>query len=86
MVVAILKNLMAYAAEAELGDLFINAKEGEVLRTSLEEMVHPQGPNPMQTDNSTASGIMNKTVKQRRSKAIDMRFYWIRDTCKKKTS
>ena len=55
----ILKHVMASAAEAELVGLFINAKEGEVLRTSLEEMVYPQGPTPMQTDNYTASGIIN---------------------------
>jgi hypothetical protein len=30
----------------------------------------------MKTDNSCAAGIANGTVKQRRSKAIDMRFYW----------
>ena len=45
-------------------------------------MVHPQGQTPMQTYNSTASGIINKTVKQRRSKAIDMRFNWVRGRCK----
>ena len=56
---AILKHVMASAAEAELGGLFINAKEGEVLRTSLEEMLHPQGPTPIQTDNSTALGIID---------------------------
>jgi predicted transposase YdaD len=30
-------------------------------------------------DNSTATGIANHSIKQKRSKAIDMRFYWIRD-------
>ena len=39
---------------------------------------------PMQTDNSTASVIINETVKQCRSKSIDMRFYWVRDRCKQK--
>ena len=34
VVAAILKHVMASAAEAELGILFINPKEGEVLRTS----------------------------------------------------
>ena len=86
MVAAILKHMMASAAEAELGGLFINAKEGEVLRTSLEEMGHPEEPTPMQTDNSAASCIINKTVKQRRYKAIDMHFYWVRDRCKQKIS
>jgi hypothetical protein len=33
----------------------------------------------MVTDNECARGIANDTVKQKRSKAIDMRFYWIRD-------
>ena len=32
----------------------------------------------MKNNNSTACGIANDTVKQRRSKAMDMRFYWIR--------
>jgi hypothetical protein len=43
-------------------------------------MGHPQPATaPIATDNSTATGIANDTVKQKRSKAIDMRFYWIRD-------
>ena len=63
VVAAILKNVMASTEEAELGGLFVNSKEKEVLRTSLEEMGHPQGPTPMQADNSMASGIINKTVK-----------------------
>ena len=31
------------------------------------------------TDNSTANGFANKRTKIRRSKAMDMRFYWIQD-------
>ena len=30
-------------------------------------------------DNSTAVGISNKSIKQKRSKAMDMRFRWIQD-------
>ena len=70
---------MASATEAEMGGLFYNAKDGAMLRTVLEEMGHPQGATPIQTDNTCAAGIVNATVKQRRSKAIDMRFYWVRD-------
>ena len=33
----------------------------------------------MQVDNSTANGFTNNTIKQKRSKAIDMHFYWICD-------
>jgi hypothetical protein len=75
----ILRNVMSSAAEAEVGALFLNAREGTVLRNTLEEMGHTQPPTPLQTDNSTANGIINGTVKQQRSKAIDMRFYWVRD-------
>ena len=37
---------------------------------------------PIKTDNSTAQGIINNTIKQKRSKAMDMRFYWLRDRTK----
>jgi hypothetical protein len=36
---------MSSAAEAEIGAVFINAKEGAVLRTTLEELGHPQPPH-----------------------------------------
>jgi hypothetical protein len=70
---------MASAAKAELGGLYYNGTDACPLRTALDEMDHPQPPTPLITDNSTATGIANKTVKQRRSKAIDMRFYWLQD-------
>jgi hypothetical protein len=37
----VLKHVMSSAAEAEIGGVFINAKEGAVLRTKLEELGHP---------------------------------------------
>eukprot|EP00957_Ditylum_brightwellii_P107445 8197854-Ditylum_brightwellii.AAC.1 len=42
-------------------------------------MGHPQPPTPIMTDNSTASGIVNSSIKQHWSRAIDMRFYWVKD-------
>jgi hypothetical protein len=42
-------------------------------------MGHPQPPTPVTCDNSTAVGIANQTIKQRRSKAIDMQYYWLQD-------
>eukprot|EP00957_Ditylum_brightwellii_P183566 13982427-Ditylum_brightwellii.AAC.1 len=68
---------MASTTEAEIGVLFINARKGEELRLALEEMGHPQPPTPVMTDNSTTCGILNKTVKQKRTQAIDMQFYWV---------
>jgi hypothetical protein len=68
------------AAEAELAALFHNGKEAlPSTAPASRNLAHPQPPTPIQTDNSTASGIANDSMKQRRSKAIDMRFYWIRD-------
>jgi hypothetical protein len=52
----VLKHVMSLAAEAEIGAVFRNAKEGAVLRTTLEELGHPQPPTPMETDNTTATG------------------------------
>ena len=75
----IMKEVVSSAAEAEVAGLFHNARDACPMRIALEELGHPQPPTPLQTDNSTACGIANDTVKQRRSKAIDMRFYWIRD-------
>ena len=33
----------------------------------------------MEVDNETAIGFLKSTMKQRMSKSIDMRFYWVRD-------
>ena len=80
MVVAkILKMVVASAAETEVASLYHNAREIVPLRVTAAELGHPQPPTPLRTDNSTADGIMNGTIKQRRSKAIDMRFYWLKD-------
>ena len=78
----VMKNVMASATEEELKALFMNAQEATVLRNCLEAMGHPQPATPMRTDNNTTNGIINNTMKQKRSKAIDVRFYWIRDRVK----
>jgi hypothetical protein len=75
----IMKMVLGSAAEAKLAALYFNCQEGCHLRIMLEELGHPQPPTGVQTDNSTAQGICNKTVKQRRTKGIDMRFYWLQD-------
>jgi hypothetical protein len=56
---------MSSAAEAEIGAVFINAKEGAVLRTKSEELGHKQPPTPMETDNTTVRGYSNGTIKQK---------------------
>jgi hypothetical protein len=60
----VLKHLMSSAAEAEIGAVFINAKEGAVLCTTLEELGHTHPPIPMETDNTNATGYSNGTIKK----------------------
>ena len=75
----IIKAVMSSAAEAELGALYINAREAVPARKTLEEMGHKQPRTPMQTDNSTALGVVTNNIQPKRTKAMDMRFYWLRD-------
>jgi hypothetical protein len=77
-----MKNVLSSAAEAEIAALFENAKKATVLQTTLMEMGYTQPVTPIQTDNSTACSFANDTIKQQRSRAIDMRFYWVRDRVK----
>ena len=74
-----IKNTVSSAAEAEIAGIFTNAKEAVPIRLTLEEMGHKQPPTEITTDNLTASGTLNETFKQTRSKAIDMNCHWVRD-------
>jgi hypothetical protein len=76
---SIMREVVASPAEAELAALFHNGKEANPIRITLQELGNEQPPTPIQMDNSTATGIANDSIKQKRSKAIDMLFYWIRD-------
>jgi hypothetical protein len=58
----IIKFVASSAAEAELAGLFVCAKEMVPLRNSLVEMGWPQPKSPIQTDNTTALGVANKTI------------------------
>jgi hypothetical protein len=69
---SIIKSVMSSAAEAEIGAVYINARKGVEIRNILKEMGHMQPPTPVQTDNSTADGIVNLRVQPKRMKAMDM--------------
>jgi hypothetical protein len=70
---------MSSAAEAEIGALYLNAREAIYLRQILVEMGHPQPPTPIQTDNTSAEGLVNHKIQPKQSKAMDMCFHWLRD-------
>ena len=77
----LIKAVMSSAAEAELSALYINACKAVPQCQTLAEMGHKQPPTPMQTNNSTALGVVNNNIQPRRTKAMDMRFHWLR--CRK---
>ncbi len=58
----IIKNVMSSAGKAEIGALYLNAREAVYLRQILVEMGHPQPSTPIQTDNTTAEGVINNKI------------------------
>jgi hypothetical protein len=66
-VAAVIKNVVASAAESEVGACFHNSQSGAPLRVTL-------------TDD-----IVNETIKQKRSKAMDMRYHWLTNRVRRKT-
>jgi hypothetical protein len=84
-VASVIKNMVTSAAESEVGACFQNAQSGAPLRITLTELGHIQPPTPLRTDNSTAFGILNKTIKQKRSKAMDLRYHWLAERGPPKT-
>ena len=72
-----MKNVPASALEVELGALSANCQQGAAPRIDLEEMGHHQPPTPVVTDNATIDGFVNDNIIKRKSRAIDMRLYWV---------
>lgn len=72
--------MVTSTAEAETHGVFYNAKTAIPIIHTLHQMGHTQaGPTPLQTDNSTSSGFVNKNIQMKRSKAWDMELHWLRN-------
>jgi hypothetical protein len=56
---SVINNVVASAAESEVGACFQNAQSGAPLRVTLAELGRIQPPTPLRPDNSTAFGILN---------------------------
>jgi hypothetical protein len=76
---SVIRPIMGSAAECETTTLYLNCQTGIVLRITAEELGHPQPPTPVQVDNSTTYNFVHDTLQQKRSKAFDMKLYWLRD-------
>jgi hypothetical protein len=69
----IIKEVMSLAAKAELGALYLNAKEAAYLHQILNKMEHPQPRMPIQTDNTTAERVINDDkIQPKCTKVMDM--------------
>ena len=69
---------MSSASEAETAALFYNCKTAAPLRVTLAEMGHSQPKTPVTTDNSTAQGLITKTMIPKAAKSYDMRFNFLK--------
>ena len=69
---SIIKAVISSAAETELGALYINTREAVPMRLILQELGHPQPKTSMQTDNTTALGVVTNTVQPKHTKAMDV--------------
>ena len=75
----VLKHVTASAAETELSAICANAREATLFRQALQDMGHPQGPAPVNTDNTTADGITSEKMKAKHLKGADNRLHWMKD-------
>ena len=74
-----IKVVVSAASEAEYGAAFLNATHAIPFISALNFLGHPQQPVPLTMDNQVAWGIVNGKVKAKQSKAMCMRFHWLKD-------
>jgi hypothetical protein len=79
----IISCVVSSAAEAELGAAFQNAQKGAHFRNTLVELGYPQCPTTISVDNTVAEGLATDTINAKRSKSMDVRFFWLRDRVKR---
>jgi hypothetical protein len=78
----ILDVIVSSAAECEYGALYLLGRDMVWLREIARALRYPQKATKLKTDNKCADDLANGTAKLSKSKAMDMRFHWIRDRVK----
>ena len=73
-----LRAIMGTVSESEITVACANSMLGVNHRIKLMEMGHTQQATPLEMENATAHGVLTKQLTPKISKAIDMRFYWLR--------
>jgi hypothetical protein len=75
----IINSVMASVAEAELAAAFLAAQKATQHRNLLAKWGYPQPPTLLRVDNTVALGLANGSINAKRSKSMDMRFFWLVD-------
>ncbi len=78
----IIKAVITLAAKAELGAIYLNAKEVVYLCQILTKVGHLQPRTRIQTNNSTVQGVINLKIQPKQTKAMDMCFHCLSRTQK----
>ena len=76
---SILKFVELSVTEAELGSLSLNKKESCIMQLTLAKLVHTYPPTPINCYNSTVAGIANVNVKKKRSRSMELRYFYVCD-------
>ena len=71
--------VVASVVEAELAGGFQSAQIGVQHRNTLQDFGYPQPPTTLRMDNTVALAIAEGKINGKRSKSMDMRFFWIAD-------
>ncbi len=82
---SIVPTVVTAVSEAEYASACLGGKQAVPIRHTLHALGYHQGTTTLICDNSCATGLANDSVKQRRSKCIDVQYHWIRDQVGLKT-
>ena len=74
--------VVSSVAEAELAGGFQAAQMAVQLRNILHDLGYPQLPTLLRIDNTVAIGLARGSINAKRSKSMDMRFFWLADRVK----
>ena len=73
----LLKYAVKSAAKAEIVSLFANCQKVIEIKHILQALGHPQVATPIKTDNMMVASFVTDMLKQKRSKAWDVRYHWL---------
>jgi hypothetical protein len=75
----VLDVVVSSVCEGEYGAAYMVARNAVWMRAIARALGYPQGATTILVDNTCAVGLSNDTLKTARTKAIDVRFHWLRD-------